>query len=100
MTKVVFFFITFLLTLTSAFSDSNCQLIIRLTSTTSTENSDLLRYLLPQFEEDTDHTVDTMVNVRSAEMKDKNLIGDFRIADKVFFKPVVTSLARLVNKDI
>ncbi len=60
MTKVVFFFFTFLLTLNPAFSDSLSQPLIRLETTTSTENSGLLRYLLPQFEKDTGYTVHTI----------------------------------------
>ena len=64
MTKVVFFFFTtfftFLLTLNPAFADNISQPLIRLATTTSTENSGLLRYLLPQFEKDTGYKVHTI----------------------------------------
>jgi len=52
---------TLLLSTTTAYSkDTSDNKLIRLATTTSTENSGLLSYLLPQFSEDTGYTVHTI----------------------------------------
>ena len=54
-------FITFVFTIKPAFSESTPEnKIIKLATTTSTENSGLLTYLLPEFEKDTGYKVHTI----------------------------------------
>jgi len=59
MTKAVLLFLTFIFSFT-IFADNTENNLIRLATTTSTENSGLLRYLLPQFEKDTGYKVHTI----------------------------------------
>lgn len=59
MTKAVLLFLTLIFSFT-IFAENTENTLIRLATTTSTENSGLLRYLLPQFEKDTGYKVHTI----------------------------------------
>lgn len=65
MTKTFLFFIAFFFSINifsfnAVFADSKENKLIRLATTTSTENSGLLGYLLPQFEKDSGYKVHTI----------------------------------------
>ena len=52
--------LTLFLTFNTAFAQTKDNKVIKLATTTSTENSGLLKYLLPQFEKDTGYRVHTI----------------------------------------
>lgn len=60
MRKTVLLFLTLIFSINTLFADNANNNLIRLATTTSTENSGLLRYLLPQFEKDTGYKVHTI----------------------------------------